>query len=91
MQTTIRLQIEKIIENFNTLNDKKYFDKILNASDIIVRTLKKKKKVIFLGNGGSASDAEHLSAELLGRYLKNRKPFASLSITSNSQLLTEKS
>ena len=38
MQTTIRLQIEKIIENFNTLNDKKYFDKILNASDIIVRT-----------------------------------------------------
>ena len=44
MQTTIRLQIEKIIENFNTLNDKKYFDKILNASDIIVRTLKKKRK-----------------------------------------------
>ena len=41
-----------------------------------------------MGNGGSASDAEHLSAELLGRYLKNRKPFASLSITSNSASLT---
>ena len=88
MQTTIRLQIEKIIENFNILNDKKYYDKIISASNIIITTLKKKKKVIFLGNGGSASDAEHLSAELLGRYLKNRNPFASLSITSNTASLT---
>ena len=88
MQTTIRLQINKIIENFKSLNNEKYIKKISKASDIIVKALKKKNKVIFLGNGGSASDAEHLSAELLGRYLKNRKPYASMSITSNSATLT---
>lgn len=88
MQTTIRLQIGEIIKNFNSLNNERYLNKISKASDLIVKSLKKKNKIIFLGNGGSASDAEHLSAELLGRYLKNRKPYASMSITSNSASLT---
>ena len=65
MQTTIRLQIGEIIKNFNSLNNERYLNKISKASDLIVKSLKKKNKIIFLGNGGSASDAEHLSAELL--------------------------
>ena len=50
--------------------------------------LKKKNKIIFCGNGGSASDGEHLSAELAGRYLKSRKAYPAIALTGNSSLLT---
>ena len=65
MQTTIRLQIGEIIKNFNSLNNERYLNKISKASDLFFKYLKKKNKIIFLGNGGSASDAEHLSESYL--------------------------
>ena len=40
---------------------------------MIYQALIKKNKVIFCGNGGSASDSEHISTELIGRYLKKEK------------------
>ena len=45
-------------------------------------------KVIFCGNGGSASDGEHLCAELVGRYLRKRKAYPAIALTSNSSLIT---
>ncbi len=44
MQTTIRLQIGEIIKNFNSLNNERYLNKISKASDLIVKSLKKKIK-----------------------------------------------
>ena len=43
---------------------------------------------MFCGNGGSASDAQHLSAELVGRYRKNRKPIASVALTTDTSVIT---
>ena len=43
---------------------------------------------MFCGNGGSAADSQHLSTELLGKYLKIRKPYASIALTTDTSLLT---
>ena len=43
---------------------------------------------MFCGNGGSAADSQHLSAELVGRYMKNRKPLASVALTTDTSVIT---
>lgn len=45
-------------------------------------------KVLWCGNGGSAADAQHMAAELMVRYVKNRAPMASIALTTDSSLLT---
>lgn len=45
-------------------------------------------KVIFLGNGGSAADAQHLAAEFMVRYKKERGPLASIALTTDTSILT---
>jgi len=45
-------------------------------------------KVLVLGNGGSAADAQHLAAELVGRYLLEREPLAALALTVDTSVLT---
>jgi D-sedoheptulose 7-phosphate isomerase len=54
----------------------------------IVRQLEKGGKVVWFGNGGSASDAQHLSAELMGRFEKNRRPIASIALNTDTSLIT---
>jgi len=45
-------------------------------------------KIFFLGNGGSAADAQHLTAELTGRYLRERAPLAAIALNVNGSALT---
>ena len=46
------------------------------------------KKIMFMGNGGSAADAQHLAAELVVRYKMDRSPLAALALTTDSSTLT---
>tara|TARA_Y200000002_G_scaffold307699_1_gene263842 strand:- start:660 stop:1238 length:579 start_codon:yes stop_codon:yes gene_type:complete len=85
---TIKKNINDSINNLKILNDQKYFDQILKISNEIIRTIKNKKKIIFCGNGGSAADSQHLCAELVSKFLKNRKPFSSISLTTNTSTIT---
>ncbi len=48
----------------------------------------KGNKVLLMGNGGSAADAQHIAAELVGRFLLERKPLPALALTTNSSILT---
>jgi D-sedoheptulose 7-phosphate isomerase len=50
--------------------------------------LKSGHKLLFFGNGGSASDAQHLAAELVVRYKVNRAPIAALALTTDTSVLT---
>ena len=61
---------------------------IQEASKLIIGSLQNGKKIMFCGNGGSAADAQHLSAELVGRYMKNRKPLASIALTTDTSVIT---
>ena len=45
-------------------------------------------KVILFGNGGSAADAQHIAAELVGRFQRERQPYPAISLTANSSVLT---
>ena len=56
--------------------------------EICVGSIKKKKKIIFFGNGGSASDAQHLAAELTVRFSKNRKAIAAISLVTDTSTIS---
>ena len=43
---------------------------------------------LFCGNGGSASDSQHIAAELIGRYKKDRKPLKAISLNTDTSALT---
>jgi len=54
----------------------------------IVKSLKNGGKVILMGNGGSAGDAQHIAAEFVGRYKKERKSYPALALNANTSSLT---
>ena len=54
----------------------------------IVSAIKNGNKVILFGNGGSAADAQHIAAELIGRFKLERKSFPALALTTDSSILT---
>ncbi|MEE0900039.1 MAG: SIS domain-containing protein, partial [Bacteroidales bacterium] len=58
------------------LNDANLLLKINEAAELIVKTYKQGGRVFFCGNGGSAADAQHLAAELSGRFYFDRPPLA---------------
>lgn len=61
---------------------------ILNIAGLAIESIKKNGKVIVFGNGGSASDAQHIAAELVGRFKKDRTPIAAIALTTNTSVLT---
>jgi D-sedoheptulose 7-phosphate isomerase len=58
------------------------------AGRILVAAIQSGGKVMFCGNGGSAADAQHLAAELSGRFLQDRKSLAGLALTTDTSALT---
>jgi len=70
------------------LNDQAYLSAVADAGCALSDLLLQGGKVLFFGNGGSAADAQHLAAELTGRFLMERRPLAGLSLTVNTSSLT---
>lgn len=62
--------------------------KIIEIADLVIGSLKKNGKVLLFGNGGSASDSQHIAAELIGRFKKDRLALAAIALTSNTSVLT---
>jgi len=58
------------------------------AAQLIVETLKNGNKVLLCGNGGSAADAQHIAAELTGRYKIERRGLAGIALTTDTSALT---
>lgn len=56
--------------------------------DIIQTVIKSNNKVYLAGNGGSAADAQHIAAELTGRFVKERKPLPGMALTTDTSALT---
>ena len=68
--------------------DKVFIDNLFFVIEIILQCLKNKKKVIFAGNGGSASDAQHLAAEFVCRFKHDRDPLPAISLASDTSVIT---
>ncbi len=63
-------------------------DTIYKITKAMVKCLRNGGKVLWFGNGGSAAEAQHMAAELMVRYEINRQPLASISLTTDTSLLT---
>lgn len=63
-------------------------DEIKKACEMAVSTLKNGGKILLCGNGGSAGDAQHIAAELSGRYKKERAGLAGIALTTDTSALT---
>lgn len=61
---------------------------LLEAATVLVDTLRSGHKVLLAGNGGSAAEAQHFAAELVGRFKRDRAPYAVLSLTTDTSILT---
>ncbi len=61
---------------------------IAKASEIVVASLRQGNKVLLFGNGGSAADAQHIAAELVGRFAFDRPALPALALTVNSSCVT---
>lgn len=61
---------------------------IEQAGRLICKTLRAGNKVLLCGNGGSAADAQHIAAELVGRYEQERRSFPAIALTTDTSALT---
>jgi D-sedoheptulose 7-phosphate isomerase len=61
---------------------------ILEVIDLVVTALARGNLVFFFGNGGSAADSQHLAAELVGRFVGERRPLPALALTTDTSILT---
>ena len=75
-QNTIAKVIEKLVPAIET------------SCKMIIETLLNGGKILLAGNGGSAADAQHIAAELTGRYVKERKALPAIALTVDTSALT---
>lgn len=79
---------DSIICKEKILNDKTLINAIEKVSEVCINTLRDDGKILFCGNGGSAADAQHLAAELSGRFYYDRDPLFAEALHVNTSYLT---
>ena len=83
--------IQKIFQESIAVKQKtfeKNADPIAQAVEAIVATFKAGGKVLIFGNGGSAADSQHIAAEFVGRFKKERRALAAIALTTDTSILT---
>ena len=78
-EDSIRAHEKLIIESMPILAE---------IASVITRAFKAGRRIYFCGNGGSAADAQHVAAELVGRFALEREPFPALALTTDTSILT---
>jgi D-sedoheptulose 7-phosphate isomerase len=86
VEQRIRKELDQIATNMHALRDAAPL--IASGAELMKGALNAGGKIMFCGNGGSAADAQHLAAELMGRYLKDRAPLPALALTVDTSALT---
>jgi D-sedoheptulose 7-phosphate isomerase len=76
--------LNSVLQNLN----KKHFLIIEKIGEAFIATIKNKKKIYFIGNGGSAAECQHFAAELVVKFKKMRKPIPAMSLTTDTSILT---
>lgn len=70
------------------LNSEEYCCKTMQAIDMIVESYRDHGHLFLCGNGGSAADAQHLAAEMVGRFYLERKAWSAEALTTNTSIIT---
>ena len=70
------------------INDTKRLEGLLEVANVASSTIKAGHKIMLCGNGGSAADSQHIAAELIGRFEKERHSMAAIALTTDTSALT---
>jgi D-sedoheptulose 7-phosphate isomerase len=86
---TLRKGIRESIEvKQRILEDAALLDTIAEAARLMAEALGRGRKILLFGNGGSAADAQHIAAELVGRYVLERRALPALALSTNASAVT---
>ena len=87
---SIKLEIQnKILDSSESIKKSiENIPEIIRIIESITKSLKKGNKIILFGNGGSAADAQHIAAELVGRFGYDRKSLPAISLTADTSVIT---
>ena len=77
-----------VAANMTLVAESGYADAIARVVDLLHEAFEAGRKLLVFGNGGSAADAQHLAAELVGRFARERRGLPALALTENQALLT---
>jgi D-sedoheptulose 7-phosphate isomerase len=85
-----RALFETALNDTIALHDRarELFPSVLAAADAIVDSIAHGGKLLVFGNGGSASDAQHVAAEFVGRFLRERAALPAIALTTDTSILT---
>ena len=86
MKNIIQYEINNHIKVANSIHQ--LGDEIIKCAQLCINCLKNGGKILLVGNGGSAADAQHIAAELIGRYKIDRKGLPAIALTTDSSILT---
>jgi len=84
----ITAAFEDTARNLSSICSTSYPAKIQQAIDLLVERFSAGNKLLVCGNGGSAADAMHICAELVGRFLQDRRPLPAIALNANPAILT---
>jgi D-sedoheptulose 7-phosphate isomerase len=88
MDNKIQLQIDEHIEIAKLLVQPGFVSNIALACQLAIDCIERGNKVLLFGNGGSASDAQHIAAEFTGRFVKERKGLPAIALTTDTSAIT---
>jgi len=86
MKNTIKQEFDAHIKTANAIHE--ITDVVAIAAELCIDSLQNGGKILIFGNGGSAADAQHIAAELTGRYKVERKGLAAIALTTDTSALT---
>lgn len=78
----------EVAANMARVADSGYADGVARAVDLLDAAFRAGRKLLVFGNGGSSADAQHLTAELVGRFQKERRALPAIALTTNQAVLT---
>jgi D-sedoheptulose 7-phosphate isomerase len=84
--TDIETNIDQILKDFGRMRE--LAPAIEEAATVVKQALNSGNKILICGNGGSAAHAQHLAAELMGRYMRDRAPQCAIALTVDTSALT---
>ncbi|PLX89196.1 MAG: phosphoheptose isomerase, partial [Desulfuromonas sp.] len=87
MQEKIKGYLARHIELFRSVEQELCVE-IARSATMLTETLRSGGKILVMGNGGSAADAQHFSGELVGRFLEDRPAIAAIALHTDTSVLT---
>lgn len=79
---------EQVAANMAAVAATPYMDALERAVALLFEAFQSGRKLLVFGNGGSSADAQHLTAELVGRFAADRRPLPAIALTTNQAVLT---